>query len=227
MNFNEFFKEFLLRLSERLELSDTYLSIFSAVLGAAIGVFLTVFIGFISSYLNTLSYNRIARIQLSDLTENNLFRCLANQGVLNNELSKLKTTEGTLTLNGLTTLVDYPTLILHSPAKFRSNELLILRRQVLLLNSLHSSLVNVVSIRDALTIEIRKSPVGSQEWEVSGLRLEYDHHLTKKYKEIEERTKSLQDFLVLPRWQRFMLNILPTIVLKKMINKSAYETKAD
>jgi hypothetical protein len=104
---------------------------------------------------------------------------------------------------------------------------LILRRQVLLLNSLHSSLVNVVSIRDALTIEIRKAPVGSQEWEVSGLRLEYDHHLTKKYKEIEERTKSLQDFLVLPRWQRFMLNILPTIVLKKMINKSAYETKAD
>ncbi|ENM3901386.1 hypothetical protein NTE25_003581, partial [Vibrio cholerae] len=167
------------------------------------------------------------RIQLSDLTENNLLRCLTNQGVLNNELSKLKTTEGTLTLNGLTSLVDYPTLILHSPAKFRSNELFILRRQISLLNSLHSSLVNVVSIRDALTIEIRKAPSGSQEWEVSGLRLEYDYHLTKKYKEIEDRTKSLQDFLVLPRWQRFMFNVLPTKVLEKMIDKATYEAKAD
>ncbi|MBF4258037.1 hypothetical protein EAY31_06845 [Vibrio anguillarum] len=39
--------------------------------------------------------------------------------------------------------------------------------------------------------------------------------------------KSLQDFLVLLRWQRFMFNVITNESVRKMIDKAVCDTKTD
>jgi hypothetical protein len=213
---SDFLSGYLFELSYQLESSNTHLTIFAAILGAFLGVFLTVTIGFISNRIRVISYNRIARNQLRDFAELNMTRCQANVGVLNNEIANLKPHGGKITLNGLSNLVDYPLSLLHSPASFRSSELFLLRMQISALNSHHSQLVNVVTIRENLSVEIRKAPVGSQESEVSGLRLEYDQLLLKKYKDIISFTNALNDYLNIYPVKRFILNFIRVTKLEEM-----------
>ena len=206
MNISDFFSSYLLELYNQLNSSNTHLTIFAATLGAVLGVLLTVFVGWISNSLKTLSYNTIARQQLRHLTEDNIMRCNANLGLLRNELANLKIGSGRFTLNGLSNLLDYPPMLLHSPAKFRSADLYLLRMQSSALNSHHAQLVNIVKLRENLSIEIRKAPEVSLEWELVDLRLGYDSLLQTKYAEIAQYTQTLQDYLDVSCFKRFILN---------------------
>jgi hypothetical protein len=206
MSFSDFLSEYLLVLSTQLSSSNTYLTLFAAVLGAIVGVFLSVVVGFIAGYLKTISYNEIARMQVRDLAFDNITRCDSNAGVLNNELSNLSPSSGRMTLTGISNLINYQPLLLQSPAKFKSPELFLLRMQISALNTHHSQLVNVVKLRDSLSIEIRKALPGQQEWELVGLRLEYDRYLLNKYNEIKVYTQTLSDFTKMSFWKRARIN---------------------
>lgn len=206
MSISDFLNEYLLNLSTQLSLSNIYLTLFAAILGAVVGVVLTVVVGWISGYFKTISYNQIARMQVRDLASDNTLRCSSNIGVLNNELSKLNASSGRMTLTGISSLIDYQPLLLQTPAKFRSPELFLLRMQISALNSHHAQLINIVKLRDSLSIEIRKAPEGQQEWELVGLRLEYDNYLLNKYQEIIVYTQTLSDFVGMSFWQRVKIN---------------------
>ncbi|WP_158127699.1 hypothetical protein [Vibrio parahaemolyticus] len=206
MSISDFLNEYLLNLSTQLSLSNIYLTLFAAILGAVVGVVLTVMVGWISGYFKTISYNQIARMQVRDLASDNMLRCSSNIGVLNNELSKLSSSSGRMTLTGISSLIDYQPLLLQTPAKFRSPELFLLRMQISALNSHHAQLINIVKLRDSLSIEIRKAPEGQQEWELVGLRLEYDNYLLNKYQEIIVYTQTLSDFVGMSFWQRVKIN---------------------
>jgi len=206
MSISDFLNEYLLNLSTQLSLSNIYLTLFAAILGAVVGVVLTVVVGWISGYFKTISYNQIARMQVRDLASDNTLRCSSNIGVLNNELSKLNASSGRMTLTGISSLIDYQPLLLQTPAKFRSPELFLLRMQISALNSHHAQLINIVKLRDSLSIEIRKAPEGQQEWELVGLRLEYDNYLLNKYQEIIVYTQTLFDFVGMSFWQRVKIN---------------------
>ncbi|ENS5608861.1 hypothetical protein ACE1RU_003814 [Vibrio mimicus] len=205
MNISDFLNEYLLNLSTQLSLSNIYLTLFAAILGAVVGVVLTVMVGWISGYFKTISYNQIARMQVRDLASDNMLRCSSNIGVLNNELSRLNVSSGRMTLTGISSLIDYQPLLLQTPAKFRSPELFLLRMQISALNSHHAQLINIVKLRDSLSIEIRKAE-GQQEWELVGLRLEYDNYLLNKYQEIIVYTQTLSDFVGMSFWQRVKIN---------------------
>jgi hypothetical protein len=207
MSFSDFLSEYLLALSTQLSSSNTYLTLFAAVLGAIVGVCLSVVAGWISGYLKTISYNEIVRMQVRDLAFDNITRCDSNVGVLNNELSNLSPGTGRMTLTGISNLIDYQPLLLQIPAKFKSPELFLLRMQISALNTHHSQLVNVVKLRDSLSIEIRKAPQGQQEWELVGLRLEYDRYLLSKYNEIKIYTQTLSDFTKMSFWKRTRINL--------------------
>ncbi|MFT7356129.1 MAG: hypothetical protein ACI92T_003181 [Pseudoalteromonas distincta] len=206
MSISDFLNEYLLNLSTQLSLSNIYLTLFAAILGAVVGVVLTVVVGWISGYFKTISYNQIARMQVRDLASDNTLRCSSNIGVLSNELSRLNTSSGRMTLTGISSLIDYQPLLLQTPAKFRSPELFLLRMQISALNSHHAQLINIVKLRDSLSIEIRKAPEGQQEWELVGLRLEYDNYLLNKYQEIMVYTQTLSDFVGMSFWQRVKIN---------------------
>ncbi len=206
MSISDFLNEYLLNLSTQLSLSNIYLTLFAAILGAVVGVVLTVMVGWISGYFKTISYNQIARMQLRDLASDNMLRCSSNIGVLKNELSKLNASSGRMTLTGISSLIDYQPLLLQTPAKFRSPELFLLRMQISALNSHHAQLINIVKLRDSLSIEIRKAPEGQQEWGLVGLRLEYDNYLLNKYQEIIVYTQTLSDFVGMSFWQRIKIN---------------------
>ncbi|EJG1536625.1 hypothetical protein CKI55_RS22665 [Vibrio parahaemolyticus] len=206
MSISDFLNEYLLNLSTQLSLSNIYLTLFAAILGAVVGVVLTVVVGWISGYFKTISYNQIARMQVRDLASDNTLRCSSNIGVLNNELSRLNTSSGRMTLTGISSLIDYQPLLLQTPAKFRSPELFLLRMQISALNSHHAQLINIVKLRDSLSIEIRKAPEGQQEWELVGLRLEYDNYLLNKYQEIMVYTQTLSDFVGMSFWQRVKID---------------------
>lgn len=152
MSISDFLNEYLLNLSTQLSLSNIYLTLFAAILGAVVGVVLTVMVGWISGYFKTISYNQIARMQVRDLASDNMLRCSSNIGVLNNELSKLSASSGRMTLTGISSLIDYQPLLLQTPAKFRSPELFLLRMQISALNSHHAQLINIVKLRDSLSI---------------------------------------------------------------------------
>ena len=66
-----------------------------------------------------------------------------------------------------------------------------------------------------LDIEIRKASQGEQEWELTGLRLEYDRHLKNKFSEIQEFTKALRDYIDLGCLKRFFMNFIPLRVIQK------------
>ncbi|ELS9503403.1 hypothetical protein R6233_003066 [Vibrio parahaemolyticus] len=221
MNLDEFVSNYLTNLSSQLDASNTYLTIFAAVLGAVLGIVLSLLVGWFGGKLKTLSYNRIVRQQLIGLTEDNLMRCRANIGVLNNELLRLRGIDGKMTLSGIAALIDYPTQLLHLPASFRSSELFLLRMQISALNAHHAQLINVVHLRESLSIEIRKAPVGQQEWEIVSLRQEYNRHLKTKYLEIIEFTQALQDYLSIGAWKRFLMNFIPTRKFRKMRDSQA------
>ena len=89
--------------------------------------------------------------------------------------------------------------------------------QTTALNSHHAQLASMLEQRARLDIEIRKAPQGAQEWELTGLRLEYDRHLKNKFSEIQEFTKALRDYLDLGCFKRFVINFIPLRVIK---NKS-------
>lgn len=216
MNISDFLSNYLLQVSNHLNASDTYLTIFATILGAVLGVVLTVIFGWIAGLIKTLSYNRIVRQQLICLVEDNFMRCNSNLGILNNELSRPNINDGKLTLTGISNLIDYPTLILHSPANFRSTELYILRMQISALNAHHAQLVNVVQLRDSLSVEIRKAPVGQMEWELVALRQEYNSYLKNKYTEIIQYTEHLQEYLNIETWKRFLFNFARISTLNKM-----------
>ena len=165
----------------------------------------------ISGYFKTISYNQIARMQVRDLASDNISRCTSNIGVLNNELSRLSVSSGRMTLTGISSLIDYHPILLQTPAKFRSPELFLLRMQISALNTHHAQLINIVKLRDSLSIEIRKAPEGQQEWELIGLRLEYDNYLLKKYQEIMVYTQTLSEFAGMPFWQRVKINFSSTV----------------
>ncbi|MDF4891853.1 hypothetical protein ACXIUH_25140 [Vibrio parahaemolyticus] len=205
MSISDFLNEYLLNLSTQLSLSNTYLTLFAAILGAVVGVVLTVMVGWISGYFKTISYNQIARMQVRDLASDNMLRCSSNIGVLNHELSRLNVSSGRMTLTGISSLIDYQPLLLQTPAKFRSPELFLLRMQISALNSHHAQLINIVKLRDSLSIEIRKAE-GLQESELVGLRLEYDNYLLNKYQEIIVYTQTLSDFVGMSFWQRVKIN---------------------
>ncbi|WP_339409634.1 hypothetical protein [Pseudomonas sp. EA_35y_Pfl2_R5] len=207
MSFSDFLSEYLLALSTQLSSSNTYLTLFAAVLGAIVGVCLSVVAGWISGCLKTISYNEIVRMQVRDLAFDNITRCDSNVGILNNELSNLSPGTGRMTLTGISNLIDYQPLLLQIPAKFKSPELFLLRMQISALNTHHSQLVNVVKLRDSLSIEIRKAPQGQQEWELVGLRLEYDRYLLSKYNEIKIYTQTLSDFTKMSFWKRTRINL--------------------
>ncbi|EJA3099284.1 TPA: hypothetical protein NG570_003039 [Vibrio parahaemolyticus] len=219
MSISDFLNEYLLNLSTQLSLSNTYLTLFAASFGAVVGVFLTVVVGWISGYFQTISYNRIARIQVRDLASDNISRCTSNIGVLNNELSRLNARSGRMTLTGISNLIDYQPLLLQTPAKFKSPELFLLRMQISALNTHHAQLVNIVKLRDSLSIEIRKAPEGQQEWELVGLRLEYDRYLLKKYQEIMVYTKTLFGFVEMSLWQRVKVNFSSMAKLEDKLEK--------
>ncbi|ENM5752011.1 hypothetical protein V4V53_003818 [Vibrio mimicus] len=206
MDISDFLNEFLINLSTQLSVSNTYLTLFAAILGSIVGVVLTVVVGWISGYLKTISYNQIARMQVRDLASDNISRCTSNIGVLNNELSRLNVSSGRMTLTGISSLIDYHPILLQTPAKFRSPELFLLRMQISALNTHHAQLINIVKLRDSLSIEIRKAPEGQQEWDLIGLRLEYDNYLLKKYQEIMVYTQTLSAFAGMPFWQRVKIN---------------------
>ena len=207
MSFSDFLSEYLLALSTQISSSNTYLTLFAAVLGAIVGVCLSVVAGWISGHLKTISYNEIVRMQVRDLAFDNITRCDSNVGILNNELSNLSPGTGRMTLTGISNLIDYQPLLLQIPAKFKSPELFLLRMQISALNTHHSQLVNVVKLRDSLSIEIRKAPQGQQEWELVGLRLEYDRYLLSKYNEIKIYTQTLSDFTKMSFWKRTRINL--------------------
>ncbi|MGR7922963.1 hypothetical protein ACU6RQ_17995 [Zobellella denitrificans] len=217
MSFSDFLSEYLLVLSTLLSSSNTYLTLFAAVLGAIVGVFLSVVAGWISGYLKTISYNEIARMQVRNLAFDNIARCDSNAGILNNELSNLSPGSGRMTLTGISNLIDYQPLLLQVPAKFKSPELFLLRMQISALNTHHSQLVNVVKLRESLSIEIRKAPQGQQEWELVGLRLEYDRYLLNKYNEIKIYTQTLSDFTKMSFWKRAQINFSRINKLESML----------
>ncbi|MBO0215750.1 hypothetical protein J0676_19780 [Vibrio sp. Vb2880] len=219
MSISDFLNEYLLNLSTQLSASNTYLTLFAAILGAIVGVVLTVFVGWVSGYFNTISYNQIARMQVRDLASDNISRCTSNIGVLNNELSRLNAISGRMTLTGISNLIDYQPLLLQTPAKFRSPELFLLRMQISVLNTHHAQLVNIVKLRDSLSIEIRKAPEGQQEWELVGLRLEYDSYLLNKYQEIMVCTKTLSKFVAMSFWQRVKINFSSMAKLEGKLEK--------
>ncbi|HAS6222056.1 TPA: hypothetical protein I7183_21695 [Vibrio vulnificus] len=219
MSISDFLNEYLLNLSTQLSASNTYLTLFAAILGAIVGVVLTVLVGWISGYFKTISYNQIARMQVRDLASDNISRCTSNIGVLNNELSRLNASSGRMTLTGISNLIDYQPLLLQTPAKFRSPELFLLRMQISALNTHHAQLVNIVKLRDSLSIEIRKAPEGQQEWELVGLRLEYDSYLLNKYQEIMVCTKTLSKFVAMSFWQRVKINFSSMAKLEGKLEK--------
>ena len=223
MSISDFLNEYLLNLSTQLSLSNTYLTLFAAIFGAVVGVFLTVVVGWISGYFQTNSYNRIARSQVRDLASDKISRCTSNIGVLNNELSRLNARSGRMTLTGISNLIDYQPLLLQTPAKFKSPELFLLRMQISALNTHHAQLVNIVKLRASLSIEIRKAPEGQQEWESVGLRLEYDRYLLKKYQEIIVYTKTLFGFVEMSLWQRVKVNFSSMAKLEGKLEKSNSE----
>ncbi|MBY7898601.1 hypothetical protein KW478_19075 [Vibrio fluvialis] len=220
MNLSEFVSSSLTNLSSQLNESNTYLTIFAAVLGAVLGITLSLMVNWFGGKLKTLSYNRIVRQQLIDLTTDNLMRCRANVGTLSNELSRLGANRK-ITLNGIASLIDYPAQLLHLPASFRSSELFLLRMQISALNAHHAQLINVIQLRESLSIEIRKAPVGQQEGEIIGLRQDYNGHLKTKYLEIIEFTQALQDYLSIGAWKRFLMNFIPTRRFRKMRDSQA------
>jgi len=183
MDIVDFIRQFIFELSVQLKASNLYLTIFAALLGAVVGVLLTIFVSLLSGFLNKLSYNKSARMQIHDLTESNIMRCQVNIGVLDNEIDGLSS-RGKFTLNGLALLQDYENTLLYTPAKFRD-------------------------------IEIRKASQGEQEWELTGLRLEYDRHLKNKFSEIQEFTKALRDYIDLGCLKRFFMNFIPLRVIQK------------
>lgn len=216
MEFAEFFRQYLAELSLQLKTSNLHLTIFAALLGAVAGVLLTVLVSIFSGFLNKLSYNKSARIQLHQLTESNLTRCQANIGILQNEMNGLSS-RGKFTLNGLASLQDYENTMLYAPANFRPTELFLIRMQTTALNSHHAQLTSMLEQRARLDIEIRKAPSGQQEMELTGLRLEYDQHLERKFSDIQGFTAALRDYLALGLFKRFIMNFIPLRVIK---NKS-------
>ncbi len=219
MDISDFLNDFLLNLSTQLSVSNTYLTLFAAILGSIVGVVLTVVVGWISGYFKTISYNQIARMQVRDLASDNISRCTSNIGVLNNELSRLSVSSGRMTFTGISSLIDYHPILLQTPAKFRSPELFLLRMQISALNTHHAQLINIVKLRDSLSIEIRKAPEGQQEWELIGLRLEYDNYLLKKYQEIMVYTQTLSEFAGMPFWQRVKINFSRMAELEGKLEK--------
>jgi len=216
MDIVEFIRQYLVELSEQLKASNLHLTIFAALLGAFVGSLLTILASLLSGFLNKLSYNKSARMQIHHLTESNIMRSQVNVGILNNEIDGLSS-RGKLTLNGLALLQNYENMLFYAPAKFRPTELFLIRMQTTALNSHHAQLASMLEQRARLDIEIRKVPQGAQEWELTGLRLEYDRHLKNKFSEIQEFTETLRDYLDLGCFKRFVMNFIPLRVIK---NKS-------
>lgn len=216
MDIVDFIRKFIFELSEQLEASDLYLTIFAALLGAVVGALLTMLVSILSGFFNKLSYNKLVRMQIHHITESNIMRCQVNIGVLDNEIDGLSS-RGKFTLNGLALLQDYENTLLYTPAKFRPTEFFLIRMQTTALNSHHAQLASMLEQRARLDIEIRKVPQGAQEWELTGLRLEYDRHLKNKFSEIQEFTETLRDYLDLGCFKRFVMNFIPLRVIK---NKS-------
>ena len=213
MDFADFFRQYLAELSVQLKTSNLYLTIFAALLGAVAGVLLTILVSVFSGFLKKLSYNKSARIQLHQLAESNLMRCQANIGILQNEIAGLSS-RGKFTLNGLVSLQDYESTLLYAPANFRPTELFLIRMQTTALNSHHAQLTSMLEQRARLDIEIRKAPSGQQEMELTGLRIEYDQHLRRKFSEIQEFTEALRDYLDLGCFKRFVTNFIPLRVIQ-------------
>ncbi|EJC6860313.1 TPA: hypothetical protein ACMDXH_004630 [Vibrio parahaemolyticus] len=216
MDMAEFFRQYLAELSGQLKASNLYLTIFAALLGAVVGVLLTVLVSIFSGFLRKLSYNKSTRIQLHQLAKSNIMRCQVNIGILQNEITGLSS-QGKFTLNGLALLQDYEHTLLYAPANFRPTELFLIRMQITALNSHHAQLTAMLEQRARLDIEIRKAPSGQQEMELTGLRLEYDQHLNKKFSDIREFSEALRDYLELGSFKRFVTNFIP---LKVVQNKS-------
>ncbi|HHQ4528282.1 TPA: hypothetical protein ACSP1Y_002048 [Aeromonas hydrophila] len=223
MDIVDFIRQFIFELSVQLKASDLYLTIFAALLGAVVGVLLTIFVSLLSGFLNKLSYNKSARMQIHDLTESNIMRCQVNIGVLDNEIDGLSS-RGKFTLNGLALLQDYENTLLYTPAKFRPTEFFLIRMQTTALNSHHAQLASMLEQRARLDIEIRKASQGEQEWELTGLRLEYDRHLKNKFSEIQEFTKALRDYIDLGCLKRFFMNFIPLKVIQKKSMEVVMET---
>lgn len=121
MDIVDFIRKFIFELSEQLEASDLYLTIFAALLGAVVGALLTMLVSILSGFFNKLSYNKLVRMQIHHITESNIMRCQVNIGVLDNEIDGLSS-RGKFTLNGLALLQDYENTLLYTPAKFRPTE---------------------------------------------------------------------------------------------------------
>ncbi|MGE6140082.1 hypothetical protein, partial [Aeromonas rivipollensis] len=176
---------------------------------------------------NMISYQGLVRtflrMQIHHITESNIMRCQVNIGVLNNEIDGLSS-RGKFTLNGLALLQDYENTLLYTPAKFRPTELFLIRMQTTALNSHHAQLASMLEQRARLDIEIRKAPQGEQEWELTGLRLEYDRHLKNKFSEIQEFTKALRDYIDLGCLKRFVMNFIPLRVIKSQSMEVVMET---
>lgn len=223
MDIVDFIREFIFELSEQLEASDLYLTIFAALLGAVVGALLTMLVSILSGFFNKLSYNKLVRMQIHHITESNIMRCQVNIGVLDNEIDGLSS-RGKFTLNGLALLQDYENTLFYTPAKFRPTEFFLIRMQTTALNSHHAQLASMLEQRARLDIEIRKSSQGEQEWELTGLRLEYDRHLKNKFSEIKEFTKALRDYIDLGCLKRFVMNFIPLRVIKSQSMKAAMET---
>lgn len=223
MDIIEFTRQFFVELSEQLKTSNLYLTIFAALLGALVGVILTILVSLLSGFFNKLSHNKSARMQIHHLTESNIMRCQVNIGVLNNEIDGLSS-RGKFTLNGLALLQNYENTLLYTPAKFRPTELFLIRMQTTALNSHHAQLASMLEQRARLDIEIRKASQGEQEWELTGLRLEYDRHLKNKFSEIQEFTKALRDYIDLGCFKRFVMNFIPLRVIKSQSMEVVMET---
>lgn len=213
MDVVEFIRQYLVELSEQLKTSNLYLTIFAALLGAFVGALLTIFVSLLTGFFSKLGYNRMARMQIHHITESNIIRCQSNIGVLNNEVDGLSS-RGKLTLNGLALLQDYESTLFYAPAEFRVTELFLLRMKTTALNLHHAQLASMLEQRARLDIEIRKAPQGELEWELTGLRIEYDRHLQKKFSDIQEFTKALRDYLGLGFFKRFIINFTPLRVIK-------------
>lgn len=223
MDIVDFTRQFFFELSKQLEASDLYLAVFAALLGAVVGVLLTMLVSIISGFFNKLSYNKLVRMQIYHIAESNIMRCQVNIGVLNNEIDGLSFREK-FTLNGLALLQDYENTLFYTPAKFRPTELFLIRMQTTALNSHHAQLASMLEQRARLDIEIRKAPQGEQEWELTGLRLEYDRHLKNKFSEIQEFTKALRDYIDLGCLKRFVMNFIPLRVIKSQSKEVVMET---
>jgi len=175
----------MLNFNEIIE-SNQGLTLFAAFFGAFIGWFFTIFTGYFSAKVN----NKTARAKLKILVENNLMRIKANKGIIENEIARLGP-YGKMTMTPLSALIDYDSSYIHNSTKFNANELATIEMQIAALNSHQSQVNDLLCRRAELEIHIRKEFDFRVESELSGLRLEYNHYLQKKYQEIEKYARIL------------------------------------